>query len=90
MVVIALNILRNGFLLQVTDTHINDVHGVLTFCDFTQSYCKLLMRASASMTKGNTVKKKADVYNMPQSDIIFRTINPWVIVRTVGRGRKRE
>ena len=47
MVVIALNILRNGFLLQVTDTHINDVHDVLTFCDFTQSYCKLLMRASA-------------------------------------------
>ena len=36
------------------------------------------------MTEGNTVKTKADVYNMPQSDIIFRTINPWVIVRTVG------
>ena len=46
-VVIALNILRNGLLLQVTDTHINDVHDVLTFCDFTRSYCKLLMRASA-------------------------------------------
>ena len=26
---------------------VNDVHDVLTFCDFTQSYCKLLMRASA-------------------------------------------
>ena len=39
------------------------------------------------MTKGNTVKKKADVYDMPQSDIIFCTINPWVIVRTVGRIR---
>ena len=42
------------------------------------------------MTKGNTGKKKADVYNMPQSGIIFRTINPWVIVRTVGRGREGE
>ena len=42
------------------------------------------------MTKGNTVKKKADVYDMPQSDIIFCTINPWVIVRTVGRGREGE
>ena len=42
------------------------------------------------MNKGNTVKTKADVCNMPQSDIIFRTINPWVIVRTVGRGRESE
>ena len=42
------------------------------------------------MTKGNTVKKKADDYNIPQSGIIFRTINPWVIVRTVERGRQRE
>ena len=65
-----------------------DVNDVLTFCDFTLSYCSLLMRASAWKTKGNTVEKKADVYDMPQSDIIFRTINPWVIVRTVGRGRE--
>ena len=46
-VVLALNILKNGFLLQLIDTQINDVHDVLTFCVFTQSYCKLLMRASA-------------------------------------------
>ena len=72
-VVLALNILKNGLLLQVIDTQINDVHDVLTFCDFTQSYCKLLMRASAWITKGNTVKTKANVYNMPQRDIIFRT-----------------
>ena len=45
--VLALNILKNGFLLQLIDTQINDVHDVLTFCIFTQSYCKLLMRASA-------------------------------------------
>ena len=46
-VLLALNILKNGFLLQLIDTQINDVHDVLTFCVFTQSYCKLLMRASA-------------------------------------------
>ena len=59
-VVLALNILRNDFLVRVSKTPdfyilIVDVNNVLTFCDFTQSYWKLSVRASAWMTKGNTV-----------------------------------
>ena len=40
-----------------------DVNDVLTFCDFTQSYCnELLMRASAWMTKGNNVWKRKRMF----------------------------
>ena len=49
------------------------------------------------MTKGNTVKKKVDVYNMPQRDIIFRTTkNAHILKLTLstghsqGGGREKE
>ena len=76
MVVIALNILRNGFLLQVTDTHINDVHDAL--CTYFLRFHSVLLQAvNESVCLNNegkyAVKTKADVYNMPQRDIIFRT-----------------
>ena len=64
-VVLALNnILRNSFFTTSRSPDLYaclDVNDVLTLCDFTQSYCKLLMGASAWMTKGNTVKTKAHV-----------------------------
>ena len=88
-VVLTLNILRNGFLLQVIDTQINDVHDVLTFCDFTQSYCKLLMRASAWMAKGNTVKTKGNVYII-QGDMIFCTTkNAHILQLTLSTGHSQ-
>ena len=42
------------------------------------------------MTKGNTVKKKADVYNMPQRDIIFRTTkNAHILKLTLSTGQSQ-
>ena len=42
------------------------------------------------MTKGNTVKKKADVYNMPQRDIIFRTTkNTHILKLTLSTGHSQ-
>ena len=58
------NILRNSFFTTSRSPYLYaclDVNDVLTLCDFTQSYCKLLMGASAWMKKGNTVKTKAHV-----------------------------
>ena len=50
-VVLALNnILRNSFFTTTRSPYLYaslDVNDVLTLCDFTQSYCKLLMGASA-------------------------------------------
>ena len=42
------------------------------------------------MTKGNTVKTKADVYNMPHGDIIFRTIkNAHILQLTLSTGHSQ-
>ena len=71
-----------------------DVNDVLTFCDFTQSYCsELLMRASAWMTKGNEAWKRKRMLHATtwhhnrttKNAHILQPTLPRVIVRA-GRG----